>query len=69
MDIGNRCVNCGKDTSFGSGLYSLTEYQQMQTMNLIPMMNKATLSLLMDNTGTDIFVPIAQFYLVIDVMK
>ena len=21
MDIGNRCVNCGKDTSFGSGLF------------------------------------------------
>ena len=21
MDIGNRCVNCGKDASFGSGLF------------------------------------------------
>ena len=21
MDIGNRCVNCGRDTSFGSGLF------------------------------------------------
>jgi hypothetical protein len=69
MDIGNRCVNCGKDTSFGSGLYSLTGYQQTPITNPISTTNKAILSLQKENTETDIFVPIAQFYLVIDVMK